>query len=214
MNLAQVAYQRLYPEKDPKYSFRVKYSGKFSGFNGNIQRSRDEVTVGLSKQWMGVNSDIQVGIIQELMCKMFKKKTQTMEMDLYDNFIRSVHTEIPKTEKHPILLASFNRVNLQYFAAKMEMPNLALSEGTRTLGWYDYGRDKVSISKHLLHDEELMDYVMYHEMLHKHFKYSSKNGRSHHHTRQFRDAEKLFKNAKDCEKRLSKVSRRTRWKLW
>jgi len=214
MNLAQVAFQRLFPDKESKHSFRLRYSGRFSGFNGNVSKRHDEVTVSLSRNWMRVAPDIQVGIIQELFVKLYKVRKHTMEMDLYANFLRSVHTEIPKTESHPLLASSFDRINTQYFQNSMEKPNLAVSNGTRTLGYYDYGRDQISVTQHLFHDEELLDYVMYHEMLHKHFKFSSKNGRTHHHTKQFRDAEKRFTNSADCEKRLSRISRKFKWRLW
>jgi len=214
MNLTEVAYRRLFPDKEAQYSFRLKYSGRFSGFNGNIQKANNEITARLSRQWKQVSSDIQIGIIQELLVKLLKVKKHTVEMDLYSNFIRSVHEDIPKTEQEPVLVQAFNRVNKEYFRGTMDIPNLVLSNGTRTLGLYDYGRDQISISKHLLEDEELLDFVMYHEILHKHFKFSSNYGRTRHHTKEFREAEKRFKNAAECEKRINRISRKFSWKFW
>lgn len=211
MNLAEVAYRRLFPGKPYSYSFRLRYSGRFSGFNGNVSKSGSAITVSLSKSWRGVNSDIQVGIIQELYVKLFKMKVNTLEMDLYSNFLRSVHSELPKTRSHPVLAASFKRVNSRFFSGLVETPNLVLSNGTSLLGFYDYGRDQISISRILLKDEELLDFVMYHEMLHKCLKFRSSSGRTNHHTKEFREAERRFPGYEECERRLNRLVRRSKW---
>jgi hypothetical protein len=48
----------------------------------------------------------------------------------------------------------------------------------------------------------MMDYVMYHEMLHKKHKFSSKGSRIMHHTKEFRSSESAFPNSEIIEKRL------------
>jgi len=211
MDLAQESLKKMFPEYD--YNIELKYSGKLKGFNGNIRRRANDITLTLSRNWQAVSKDIQAGIIQELMLKLFKRRQKTLEIDLYHNFLRTVHTEIPKTDQHPVLKDSFNRINQMYFNNQMEMPNLLLKEGRRVLGFYDYGRDQISISNLLLHDQELLDYVMYHEMLHKHFKFQKSGNRTLHHSKEFRDAEKKFPNAKLLEKKLSRLGRNwfTKW---
>ena len=64
-----------------------------------------------------------------------------------------------------------------------------------------YATDTVTLSKALAHDLELVDYVMYHELLHKKHKFTSKNGKSRHHTKEFRIAEKRYPNQELMEKR-------------
>jgi hypothetical protein len=127
-------------------------------------------------------------------------------MDLYENFIKNVHIAVPKTKSHPSLEESFNRVNKLFFAGMIDKPNLVLGKGTRTLGNYDYGADTIAISEHLLKHIDLLDYVMYHEILHKKHKFKSKNTRSFHHTRKFKKEEKSYPNAKELEEKLGRIS--------
>jgi hypothetical protein len=74
----------------------------------------------------------------------------------------------------------------------MEIPNLEWgSNSKRKLGSYDYHTDTISISTIFLDSEqELLDYLIYHEMLHKKLKFNSKNNRSYHHTKKFKAKEK------------------------
>ncbi|MAF34974.1 hypothetical protein CMO91_03960 [Candidatus Woesearchaeota archaeon] len=182
----------------------VRYSGRFKGYNANIQRKGNLVTLNLAKQWKRVSKDIRLGIAQLLACKLLKKKEQTLYIDLYHNFMKHAHLGVLKTKSDPQLEASFSRVNEEYFSGMIEPPNLIWGKhATRTLGTYDYGTDTIRISA-ALQDEELLDYVMYHELLHKHLKF--KHGKStRYHTKQFRTKEKQFKNALACEQKLKRL---------
>ena len=94
----------------------------------------------------------------------------------------------------------------------MEVPNLIWGkESTHKLGSYDYGTDTVTISTILKDDLELLDYVMHHEMLHKKHKFKSKYGRTHAHTKAFRDDEKKFPNQPILERRLERLARRKKF---
>ena len=102
-------------------------------------------------------------------------------------------------------------MNEQYFFETMEVPNLRFGKhSTRQLGLYEYGTDTITISSVLRNaPESILDYVMYHEMLHKKFKYSHSGGRSHHHTAEFRQAEAKY-YLKDAEDQLSRFLRTKR----
>ena len=136
-------------------------------------------------------------------------------MDLYNNFIKNVHIAVPKDRIDAKLLESFNRVNDSYFNGMIEVPNLVWgSKSLRKLGSYDYQSDEISISLVFKDSEErLLDYVMYHEMLHKKHKFhNTKTGRSYHHTAAFKRAEKEFSGADEIEKELSKLCRKSKIK--
>ncbi|MBW2973497.1 hypothetical protein KY346_03840 [Candidatus Woesearchaeota archaeon] len=205
--MIEEAFMELFPEKEFSYSAKIKYSGRFKGYNANVQMNRfsKEIIFNLSKQWRSVDKKIKLGLLQELMCRLFKKKAKTTNMDLYNIFIKQAHLAVPKTKSHPVLESSFNRVNEKFFAGMMDVPNLKISEGLRTLGHYDYGTDTVSVTRHLLDHDDCLDYVMYHELLHKKHKFKTKNGRHFHHTAEFRKKEKEFPNSDLIEKKLSKI---------
>ena len=201
------AYRELYPEKAFPYIPVVKYSGKFRGFNANIKLRGSRLTVSLSKQWRGVSKDIQIGLIQDLLVRLLKQKKNTSNIQLYNAFMRNVHLAVPKTKSDPFLANAFSSLNETFFNGMMEKPNFQWMNGTRTLGHYEYGTDTISISRILQRDEQLLEYVLYHEMLHKKHKFSSTPGRQRHHSKAFRIDEAKFPNANELEKRFSKLKR-------
>jgi len=52
----------------------------------------------------------------------------------------------------------------------------------------------------------LLDYVMYHEMLHKKIKFDHTKNSKRYHTTEFRNMEKKFSNSEKCEKELSIIA--------
>ena len=215
MSMLEQAYKELYKENSTK-NLVLKYSGKFKGYNANIRMTANTITVNSSKQWKGISPDIQKGLFQELLVRMFKTKKQTINMDLYHNFIKSLASVAPQIYNHPVLEKSFNRINEQFFNEIMEQPNLRIGNGVNRLGTYEYATNTITISQILIQNEKLMDYVMYHEMLHKKHQYKAKRGRQLHHSKAFKDDEARFPNSEEMEQELNKLVRknkRTGW-LW
>ena len=210
-NLAELAFYELYPEKRNSRELRVKYSKAFRHYNANVKYTNEWMEFKLSHEWKKVSDEMKIGLIQNLLLKVYKDRRKTINMDLYENFIKGIGECRPATEIDPILEASFNRVNEKYLGGYMEIPNLLWGqESFSKLGMYTYADNTITMSTVLLGDEELLDYVMYHEMLHKKHKYVTKNGRSHHHTKAFKDEEALFENP-DVEQKLHDYLRKKRW---
>src|SRR3989344_1890335 len=108
--LVEEAYRLLY-EKDLPYVPSLKYSGRFSDYNANVRLYRGTLEFRLCRKWEDVSREIQIGLIQGLMLRMFRDRRKTLYTDLYTNFVKSLHIAIPKTESDPVLEASFDRVN-------------------------------------------------------------------------------------------------------
>lgn len=203
MNIIEDSFRRLYPERQFNYFVRIEYSGKFRPFNSNIKLRNNYITLSLSKEWKNIDDEIKIGLVQELLIKLFKSKKHTKNMEMYSSFIKNLHNFVPKHNSDIMLENSFTRVNEKYFSNIIEKPNMRFgSRSFSKLGSYEYATDTITISSVLKDDFELLDYVMYHEMLHKKHKFSSKNGRSYHHTYNFRKDEKGFENSELMEKRL------------
>ncbi len=207
----------LFPDKKFDYDVKLKYSSKFSDYNANIKLYKNNLMISLSKKWKGVNQEIVKGLIQSLLIKMFGKnvksmkkikKINTMNMDLYNNFIKSLHLSIPKTNIDLDLKRSFDRVNDCFFFGQIEIPNLQWGFfSTKKFATYDFQTDAITFSKILKNQNiELIDYVMYHELLHKKFKFRSKNNRNLFHSAEFKKAEKAYPNSDELEKQLRKLS--------
>jgi len=210
------AIDELYEEFP--YSYSLKYSGKFKPYRANVRLRGDDIQLNLSRKWKGVSKDIQIGLIQELLLKIFKKRLNplrinTQSIELYNIFMKKIHIAAPKTDIDPILEESFDRVNGQYFYGLMEKTNLVWGYPSLSkLGSYEYGTDTIMISK-VLDDVDncMVDYIMYHEMLHKKHKFTKKNGRSFHHTSKFRKDEKEFRDSELMEKKLRGLLTRKRF---
>ena len=227
-SLIEEAFQELYPEKDLKYSVFLKYSRKFKPYNANVKRYGNNLIFNLSRDWKKISKEIQIGLVQELLIKILKesnasehrsKRTRsqltkkTMNIELYNLFMKNVHLAVPKTKTDEILEESFNRVNETYFNGMLDKPNLQWgNDSTSKLGSYEYGSDAITISSIFKNaNQQLLDYVMYHEMLHKKFKFESKNERTIHHSSEFKKMEAKFENKDLIEKEISKLARKHRF---
>ncbi len=214
MDLIEESFTLLFPEQSFPYRPFLKYSGKFKPYNANVKIRGNLLTFNLAKEWREVSREIQIGLMQELLLRVLHKKQETLYTDLYHKFVKKLHIAMPKTKTEPQLELSFIRLNDQFFYGTMEQPNLVWgSDSTRKLGSYDFKTDTITISTIFQElDRTLLDYVMYHEMLHKKFQYKSKYGRSRFHTAEFRTKEAQFPNAALLELELKKVASRWRSK--
>jgi hypothetical protein len=204
------AYETLYPGKEFLLNPKLRYSGRFNNYNGNISLRGKDLTVNMSREWKDVDDEIKIGLIHVLMNKIFKTRIKTSNMDLYNSFMKSIHLGISKTLSDPTLEKSFNRVNDKYLNGCVERPNLKWgSASMRTLGRYEYGEDMITISSIFKESpEELLDLVMHHEALHKKHKFNSKNIKSIFHTTSFREDERKFEDYTGAEKRLAEFLRK------
>lgn len=215
MKFADQAFLELFPEKKQLPIIFITYSGKFKGFNANVSKKNNIIRFSLSKQWKSISPEIKKGLIHELLAKLYKKKQRTLNMDLYDSFIKNMSDYAIPTKTHPILEQSFNRVNKNFFDCTVEQPNLKIGKGINRLGTYDYGTNTIAISKILLQDQELLDYVMYHELLHKIHKFKVAKTKHIHHSKAFKKAEKSYPNAALLEKKLDKlISKSKKRRFW
>ena len=214
-SLIKEAFQQLYPEKELKYFVSLKYSRKFKPYNANVKLHGNSLIFNLSKEWKKISKEIQIGLIQELMTKILHDRKKTMNIELYNLFMKNVHIAVPKTKTDVILEESFDRINDAYFNGMLDKPNFQWGNAsTSKLGSYEYGSDTITISA-IFKDEkqELLDYVMYHEMLHKKFKFQNKNGRNFHHSNEFRKMEAKFADRDLIEKEISRLARKHKFGL-
>jgi predicted SprT family Zn-dependent metalloprotease len=214
MDIVTEAFKGLYPDRELNREVSIKYSRKFKPFNSNVKYSHSYICFHLSKDWKTVSREIQIGLIQSLLAKIFKGMPNTGYRDMYESFIKNLSKYSPVTKSDPILEQSFNRVNIKYFNGMMECPNLIWgTPSTRKLGSYYYHTNTITISTLFKTTSiELLDYIMYHELLHKKLKFYSKSGRSYHHTNEFKKAESLFENRNSLEKQLRLLAVKSRIK--
>jgi len=210
LELGIQAYEQLF-EKTPRKKVIVKYSGRFREYGANITSSPYEIRFGLSKEFLETSDEIRIGVMQYLLCKLYKSKRRTMEMDLYDSFLKNIGEWTHKGEiEDEELRVSFEKVNKKYFDDYMTTPKICWGRESKTrLGYYSYSTDSITLSTILKGAGDLLDYVMYHELLHKKHKFSMKGNRAHSHTPAFKRDEKKFRmsTGEDPEKALTNYLR-------
>ncbi len=213
MNLIEESFQRLFPEKEFPYFTEMEYNRRLADFNANIRLEPRKIKVNLNLQWKDIDREIKIGLIQHLLLKMFKTRGHTYNIELYNNFIKNIPILTPKTKFDPLLEASFHRINQQFFSNSAEKPNLTWGQDSfRKLASYNFHTDTVTVST-LFTDAraEILDYLMYHELLHKHHKFKHNYGRSSFHTRAFREDERLYPDHEKIEKEIETVIRKKKY---
>jgi hypothetical protein len=105
---------------------------------------------------------------------------------------------------------NFDRLNAEYFEGKLERPRLAWSatRSRRILGRYDATHHTVFIS--LFFDSPLvpdfvLDYILYHELLHIQHPSRATDCRFVNHTPEFRADERKFKSYKNATEWIRKI---------
>jgi hypothetical protein len=109
------------------------------------------------------------------------------------------------------LNAAFDRVNARYFGGQMARPHLRWSpvQSRSTFGTYQAARDQLMVSRCLdSHDvpEFVVDFIVYHELLHKKHGSVHAGGRRCVHTRAFRAEEETFEHFAAAEDALKKLA--------
>lgn len=231
MDLVEDAFSRLFPEANFDFQAEVAYSGKFKPYNATVRKIGNQLNFNLSRSWKSTSDEIVIGLIQHLLIKILRKeklftavvksshKLASLNMQLYDDFIKGVsEVTIQNGSCDGELESSFSRVNEKYFLGLVDKPQLEWgSDSFRKLASYDYHTNTITVST-LFREapEHLLDYLMYHEMLHKKLKFSSVNGRMSHHGSEFRRQERNFEGSGMIEGELnafirsSHVARRQR----
>ena len=210
MNIAERAYKAIYPNREEKRKLSVKYSAKFKPFNANAKYDSQKIIFSLSKNWEEFSEDIRIGLIQHLLTRVINKEyKETFELDLYHKFIKNLPNYSKINQSDPELLESFLKINQEYFQNELNTPNLKWGTNSfNKLGHYEYTTDTILISLILKGEQELLDYVIFHEALHKKIGYKkTKTGRLIHHSKEFKEEEAKYKT-KDIEKKLRNYLRK------
>lgn len=110
------------------------------------------------------------------------------------------------------LEAMFAELNGRYFDGGLERPRLGwtLRDGWRTHGHYDSAHDSIALSR-TLDDERVprfvVEFVLFHEMLHVAIPSQVRDGKRFHHTPEFRSAEARFPRFREAVAWLEKFDR-------
>ena len=108
---------------------------------------------------------------------------------------------------------SFNRINDRYFDGTIHKPKLVWSAtfNCRKFGHYDFAHDIVMVNSSLDNPKIgtfTVDFIMYHELLHKKLGVKGNGQKMISHDSEFRRQEKLFAEFNNAKKQLSSLARK------
>ncbi len=217
-------YSRVFQEIRPKDQLpliQVQYYRSVS-INSSIRKVDQKILVKIADILQDAPSPITEALAHILLSKLFRKRIGQDYQLRYRQWmnrpeIREKVHELRKSRGRKIIHPSqgehynledlFDEINLKFFQGKLKKPLLGWSRtAARTrLGHFDPSHYAIVISRIMDHPDTpriLLEYIMYHEMLHIVHPVEVSGKRKKIHTRNFRVAEKLFPEFQETQKLL------------
>jgi hypothetical protein len=141
------------------------------------------------------------------------KELWESKRDVYLSRARNLSFEAAGRERN--LRSVFDYVNSYYFKGKLRDPILAWVEESprQRLGFY-FGPLNLLAANRVLDSSSIpryvLEYVMYHELLHHNDASNGRSRRRIHHTKSFREQERRFTHYTDAERWLKRIVSRSR----
>lgn len=198
----------------------------YAAIKHSVRRRNGRIYVRISDVFADAPREVLLSVGRILLAKLNKKQVDQKDRTIYNVYISSRRLQekasrIVSNRKKKVrirkgyyrdLNKSFGRVNREYFKSTLGKPKLtwSLRRARRTLGRYDPEGDVVFISRILDSPEipeELLDFIMYHELLHKKHGIKKKGGRARVHTPQFRKDERKFRNYQKMKALMEKLAK-------
>ncbi|HEY2867282.1 MAG TPA: hypothetical protein VGJ02_09335 [Pyrinomonadaceae bacterium] len=212
------AFARLDKEREPP-SVDVRFY-PYVGINHTIRIRNGRVLVRLAEVCHDMPLDAHRGLARILVGKLFSRKTPPAVRAAYEEYIRSVDVreradESKRTRGRKVVTSAkgeiydleeiFAMLNFWYFGDRLTRPTLTWSprKSYHILGHHDSTHDTISISRSL--DSQavprfVVEFVLFHEMLHIAHPAKHVNGRRYHHTAAFRRDERRFSRFDEAER--------------
>lgn len=169
-------------------------------------------------------TEVFEALIYILICRANRRQPRSDLQQLYDDYLlrpeieeKHAHTRATRSRKQLLgtqgrvfnLDEIFNRVNKTYFGGNLTKPRLSWSarKSKRLLGYHDGHLNLVVISRWL--DRKavppyVIDFIMYHELLHTIIPTPVRNGRRQIHSTEFKKREREFEQYEKASRWLSR----------
>ena len=218
---------RWYDPKRPLAPIHVSFYS-YIGINHTIRIRDGEIFVRIGSICSEMPLACHKGLAYILAGKLLRKKIPSGAREVYSAYIKSDAIRLKATESkrsrgRKVVTTSkgrvydldeiFTAVNEQYFRPPIPKPVLTWSANKtfRILGHQDATHEHIAISKSL--DSKnvpryVVEYVVFHEMLHIAHPTKHVNGRRYNHTAAFKRDEEKFAHFEDAEKWIERNVRR------
>lgn len=184
----------------------------YTGINHTIRIREGRIFVRIADICHDMPAEAQRGLAYVLVSKLYRRRVPKWARETYSAYIRSEHlrersTSSKKTRGRKVVSGTqgeiydlnelFDDLNTKYFNGALPKPVLTWSarKTYRILGHHDSTHDTVVISRSLDTADTpryVVEFVLFHEMLHIHHPTVHHNGRRYNHTPEFKRDERKF----------------------
>ncbi len=217
-------YERVFrclKPKTPVPAIQIRFR-RYANANSRIRLAQGQLTVDISDLLQDAPAPVQEALAYILLGKLYRKDLDPGFLARYRRYLNrsdvrhSLHqvkqergrkTIRDPRGQHFDLRVLFEDLNVQYFGGLMARPPLgwSLRPSRTTLGHYDPSHHVIVLSS-LLDGENVpklvVEYVMFHEMLHLKFPTEHRGARRCVHTPQFKAAEREFPQYEEAKAKL------------
>ena len=211
--------------KEPRPKIEARFY-PYAGLSSTIRLRQGRVVARVSDILIGSPREVLFALACILVAKLYRLKASKAHERVYRE-----HTLVPpilnasqaarrrrgyklttsSRGKYHDLAEMFSELNTRYFGEKLERPLLSWSQRQtrRVLGHHDHVHRAIIISSTLdsaAIPRFVVEYVLYHEMLHIKHPARVVSGRTSYHGRPFRDDERLFERFDEAVKWLEKIA--------
>jgi Protein of unknown function DUF45 len=206
--------------------FHVEFYS-YSGLTLTIRRREDAVYVRLSDLLQRAPMDVLEGAAALLLSRVYRRRAPRTLVQPYLHYARSHRTRgrIARMRSHRVRLVSmlpqgrhfdlqalFDRLNQEYFAGELARPHIGWSKRSwrRQFGCYDPGPNQIVLNRRMDRPaipQIVVEYVLFHEMLHIKHPTRRSGCTLVSHSREFRKEEQRFAEFATARKYLDRLAR-------
>ncbi|MBK9164678.1 MAG: SprT-like domain-containing protein [Acidobacteria bacterium] len=205
----------------------------YIGINQTIRVRDGQIYVRIAEICWEMPIEIHKALAYVLVAKLFRRRVPKRARELYTNYISSPEmreraTASRRERGRKVITGTsgaiydleelFSDLNAKYFWGTLRKPTLTWSAKPtfRILGHFDSHHDTIVISRSLDSTDVprlVIEYVMYHEMLHVFHPTVHHNGRRYNHTPEFRRDEERFENFEEADRWIEQNARKLKRKV-
>jgi predicted metal-dependent hydrolase len=223
LRIFQEAYRDLRPQA-PLPEFAVDFYC-FANINNTIRLRQGMLLVRISDLLEGAPEPVIRALAHILLAKMYRRAIERAQATRYRRYVssheirRQVHVvrqvrgrkRLRTAQGHCYdLEAIFDHLNARFFHGLLGRPRMSWSQNgaRRMLGHYDPAHNAIIVSRvfdHASMPRYVVEYIVYHEMLHLKHPVRLRDGRRCVHSAEFRAEERLFPRLHDAKKFLKRI---------
>ena len=202
-------------------SLRVEFR-PFAGLRSTIRLRRDQLEIRISDVLQDAPLLVLEALAEILLCKVYRRRASREARECYLAYVlrpgirqlidqarreRGTKRLLPARGRWYDLEEIFRCLNRSFFNGKLSVTRLgwSLQKSRTILGHYDAGHGMIVINRALDSPSapaHLVEYLVFHEMLHMRFPVERNGHRRVVHSREFRKAEREFPKYEEARKSL------------